>query len=560
MLKICALNESSSETDTDSEQVQVETREAQEAGLLDLYNTGLNLMMENKKQEARDSFLKITEAPIFMSGEGSDQIQKTLRYNVHKNLGECHMAVGEYEEAEDQYFLATKIDRTDVTLWWQLGKATAMWSNVMCDVLIFTAGAAVKLGHLYTVRGALEEGLACSPHHWPCLENLITVTFKLADNFACLCYCAKALERDSHNKKAIEYKSRVYQEMPFMQEYMEDKEFVPVPVERETYYYLPPKEPPRPRLFAEINNLTYEGLAELLLKIYSEAEGLNIMNCLDSQRVLTDFHERARLREEAKITVSVQNLVSEMMDIIECDESERIEEVTELCDTVLDEMLCDMFGVMPRTEEEKIVQSLLADLVSESVEKASTRKRSVTVQSNKVKKKHFSIFDEIPEELLEKRRSCRQNTMMIPSSGDNSNDTSGTQSTFAHRQILLSYLPPSLKSSAEDILQVEKNIKPEESKPTVTVAKALDSKKCWLSADQEKEAITSFLTSEDKVGHPVDLMRFFMKSLTQLEAEHSLPRELVVLVASIYKSWRRHWGYQLEYSKPSDSLTQDCVR
>ena len=122
MLKISALNESSSETDTDSEQVQVETREAQEAGLLDLYNTGLNLMMENKKQEARDSFLKITEAPIFMSGEGSDQIQKTLRYNVHKNLGECHMAVGEYEEAEDQYFLATKIDRTDVTLWWQLGK------------------------------------------------------------------------------------------------------------------------------------------------------------------------------------------------------------------------------------------------------------------------------------------------------------------------------------------------------------------------------------------------------------------------------------------------------
>ena len=89
-------------------------------------------------------------------------------------------------------------------------------------------------------------------------------------------------------------------------------------------------------------------------------------------------------------------------------------------------------------------------------------------------------------------------------------------------------------------MQVEKNIKPEESKPTVTVAKALDSKKCWLSADQEKEAITSFLTSEDKVGHPVDLMRFFMKSLTQLEAEHSLPRELVVQVASIYKSWRRH--------------------
>ena len=121
MLKICALNESSSEADTDSEQVQVETREAQEAGLLELYNTGLKLMLDNKKQQARDSFVKITEAPLFLSGEGSEQIQKTLRYNVHKNLGECYFEAGHFQEAEDQYFRATQIDRTDVTLWWQLG-------------------------------------------------------------------------------------------------------------------------------------------------------------------------------------------------------------------------------------------------------------------------------------------------------------------------------------------------------------------------------------------------------------------------------------------------------
>ena len=44
---------------------------------------------------------------------------------------------------------------------------------------VITARAAVKLGHLYTVRGALEEGLSCSPHHWPCLENLIAVNFKV---------------------------------------------------------------------------------------------------------------------------------------------------------------------------------------------------------------------------------------------------------------------------------------------------------------------------------------------------------------------------------------------
>ena len=37
----------------DDDQVQVETREAQEAALLDLYNAGLKLMIENKKPAAR---------------------------------------------------------------------------------------------------------------------------------------------------------------------------------------------------------------------------------------------------------------------------------------------------------------------------------------------------------------------------------------------------------------------------------------------------------------------------------------------------------------------------
>ena len=37
----------------------------------------------------------------------------------------------------------------------------------------------MKLGNYHNVRGALEEGLACSPNHWPCLENLIAVNFKV---------------------------------------------------------------------------------------------------------------------------------------------------------------------------------------------------------------------------------------------------------------------------------------------------------------------------------------------------------------------------------------------
>ena len=63
----------------------------------------------------------------------------------------------------------------------------------LLDNCIIVASASVKLGNYFNVRGALEEGLSCSPQHWPCLENLIVVNFKLCDNFACLKYCDVAL-------------------------------------------------------------------------------------------------------------------------------------------------------------------------------------------------------------------------------------------------------------------------------------------------------------------------------------------------------------------------------
>ena len=106
-----------------------------------------------------------------------------------------------------------------------------------------------------------------------------------------------------------------------MQEYMKDTDFVPIHVERETYDCPPPKPQPRPRLFAELSSLSLAGLAQMLLKVsrtkrgqrsfakvrdltdflllqvYADSEGEQILSCVDSGRILADFHERARLRE-----------------------------------------------------------------------------------------------------------------------------------------------------------------------------------------------------------------------------------------------------------------------
>ena len=75
---------------------------------------------------------------------------------------------------------------------------------------------------------------------------------------------------------------------------------------------------------------------------------------MDNAKVLEEHKTKTREREEAKIKVSVQNLVGEMMDIVECGE-----EGVEICETFVDEILCNMFGVRPLTEEENVVKGLV---------------------------------------------------------------------------------------------------------------------------------------------------------------------------------------------------------
>ena len=216
------------------------------------------------------------------------------------------------------------------------------------------------------------------------------------------------------------------------------------------------------RLFAEIETLTLPGLGKLLLKLYDEARGENILNCVDSEKILEDFHERARLREESKIVVSVQNLVEEMIDVVETSESERLEDVTDLCDRVLDEIVCDIFGVPPLSDDERCVRQVLNEIINESVDKACSGRKKSVILPGKQKKKHFSIFDEIPEELLEKRRSCRQtasSSAVVTSSNDNSCDTSAAGTSSAHRQLLTSFLPASIKSFNAELPEPVKHIK-----------------------------------------------------------------------------------------------------
>ena len=148
---------------------------------------------------------------------------------------------------------------------------------------------------------------------------------------------------------------------------------------------------------------------------------MDIINPIDTASLIPDCKKRIREAEESRIQVRPSlscfllpflrclNLVEEMIDIVEEDEDKEM-----MCEDILEELLCDYFGVDPPTESEKIVRNLMGDIVDEAVETAENlnkgRRRGGVILDSKGRpaKKHFSIFDEVPEDLIEKRRSTRK--------------------------------------------------------------------------------------------------------------------------------------------------------
>ena len=65
----------------------------------------------------------------------------------------------DFHKTEDHFFEASEIDR-----------------NRRDPLLFQLASALSQAGQLLQRERVLEEGLNSSPNHWPCLENLITVS------------------------------------------------------------------------------------------------------------------------------------------------------------------------------------------------------------------------------------------------------------------------------------------------------------------------------------------------------------------------------------------------
>jgi calcineurin-binding protein cabin-1 len=58
------------------------------------------------------------------------------------------------------------------------------------------------------------QGLRCSPNHWPCIDNIITVLYALGDYVGCLYFISKGLQMDVGFTKGHIFKDRIFKNSP----------------------------------------------------------------------------------------------------------------------------------------------------------------------------------------------------------------------------------------------------------------------------------------------------------------------------------------------------------
>ncbi|XP_040064460.1 calcineurin-binding protein cabin-1 [Ixodes scapularis] len=201
MIKFSALNSNDSSTPEDGDVVSVVTREAQEEEAFGLYRKALGQVQQENFSEALATFKELLLLPFVHKassddGKGPLSPALSLKYVALKNLGSIQLQLGDARSAVEAYLDAVEIDSSDVTVWFKMGKL------------------ALTL-HLYPLaRISFEEGLKCSPKHWLCLNNLMTVLYALNDYQTCLHYIARALKLDPGYTKALALRDAIYKEHP----------------------------------------------------------------------------------------------------------------------------------------------------------------------------------------------------------------------------------------------------------------------------------------------------------------------------------------------------------
>ncbi|KAK3753418.1 hypothetical protein RRG08_056311 [Elysia crispata] len=218
MIRISALNDSSSSEDEAAYTQVTQTKEAKEAEAFVAYNKALSYQQSGNWEYAEKLLRNLFEHPFLKEAaslvESDDDDTPSssspvhpglqLLYLVHKNLASILLQRKDLKEAMASYIEAVKIDSSEVTVWFKMGQI------------------ALKIHNYPLAKICFQQALQCNPNHWPSLDISITVTFALGDYLMCLEHISSALERDCHYTKGLALKKKIFLEQPSLESITKD--------------------------------------------------------------------------------------------------------------------------------------------------------------------------------------------------------------------------------------------------------------------------------------------------------------------------------------------------
>lgn len=172
------------------------------------YQKALSLESEGQWEEAEQILRDLLKSDIILQEAkgkilGNGNIQSSvvhLKYCVTMNLGHCLAKQDRLKKSLKYYIEASKIDVSDLNLWYCIG-TTAM-----------------QIHDLHLAASAFEEGLKCSPNHWPSIDNLVTIYYALGDYLSSLFYIYKGTKMDTGFLKGYAFKEKIFLQSPTLKD------------------------------------------------------------------------------------------------------------------------------------------------------------------------------------------------------------------------------------------------------------------------------------------------------------------------------------------------------
>jgi hypothetical protein len=457
------------------------------------------------------------------------EIETKLRYNALKYLGFCRgQHHHDFGGALGFFGRAAEIDNTDVQMLFKYG--------------IYALKDDRGFGPNYHLaRAAFEYVLRQAPDHRPSLECLMSITFKLGDQFSCEDYVSQVLYLNPGHEKALRLKARceageaVHQPDVFMGQ-------PDVPIHDDDRVVV-----------VAVDVMSMKGLLDSVTRTYRATVHEDLLNPCKLEEEL--------METTAALEVSVQNVVNEIVDLV----SERHEIVKAIAQSIIDEIIDQNIA----STDDQFVSSILDDVIGEVVaigvvgdpEAKAELLPSAAVKvacTNKAK----SFLDAVPIDLIEKRRSSR-----VRGAAEIFNDDTYSQveAEMTARSLLESFIPQKLEGFTnlrEDGNGPSPQKKSKQEDVSKSKVEATKLKELPLD-EKQSEQVKSFMEDLEKEGkfqNMLDVMRKCLHIVCRLYAAFEWPQDLRLSFADLYLLWRQHFYLPNNQMQPHEEELDIIVR